>query len=100
MTPKDLKKLQNALHAEKQMFLSRLNHQIHEPEEYRAEILNQLTESEANLLAKIELALEKIDHNRYGVCSNCGEEIPLERLQAKPSVSLCLPCQNKHEHVA
>lgn len=45
------------------------------------------------LLRKIDHALERLDAGTYHRCENCGGDIPLERLKAKPSVSLCLTCQ-------
>jgi len=56
-----------------------------------------LVASEENLLLKINHALERIDSGTYGVCEGCNQEIPLPRLEAKPSVSLCISCQEAHE---
>ncbi len=53
--------------------------------------------SESNLAKKIGYALKRIDAGTYGICDGCGEEIPLDRLRTKPSVSLCISCQEKHE---
>lgn len=61
------------------------------------EVLKKLTESEARLLDKIDLALLRIENGSYGVCESCKGEIPLTRLEAKPSVSLCRDCQTEHE---
>lgn len=61
------------------------------------EVLEKLTESEAKLVDKIDLALSRIEDGSYGICTSCKGEIPLERLEAKPSVSLCRDCQTKHE---
>ena len=57
----------------------------------------QLAISEDHLLEKIDLALVRLDNGSYGKCAQCGVEIPKERLEAKPSVSLCSPCQSKKE---
>jgi DnaK suppressor protein len=35
-------------------------------------------------------ALEKIDEGTYGVCEECGEEIPIERLRANPAARTCI----------
>ena len=43
----------------------------------------------------IDAALQRIDAGTYGVCSNCGAEIPLERLKAQPEAELCLDCFEK-----
>ena len=56
-----------------------------------------IVQSEENLIHKIEHALERIKDGSYGICEGCQCEIPLARLEAKPSVSLCVACQEKHE---
>lgn len=61
------------------------------------EVDASVAESEINLAKKIEHALERIDNGTYGICEGCQQEIPAARLEAKPSVSLCLTCQEKHE---
>jgi DnaK suppressor protein len=53
----------------------------------------KVTEDRGKLLRKIDLALERLDAGTYQECAHCGKTIPLERLRAKPSVSLCLDCQ-------
>jgi DnaK suppressor protein len=45
------------------------------------------------LLHKIDFALQRLDQGTYGKCEACGASIPPERLEAKPSVSLCIACQ-------
>lgn len=57
-----------------------------------------LVKSEENLLQKINHALERIEAESYGICEGCNGEIPLPRLEAKPSVSLCIACQEAHEN--
>jgi DnaK suppressor protein len=46
-----------------------------------------------NLLMKVDHALERLDAGTYETCENCGTAIPMERLMAKPSASLCIACQ-------
>tara|TARA_B110000908_G_C10131471_1_gene392410 strand:+ start:241 stop:594 length:354 start_codon:yes stop_codon:yes gene_type:complete len=58
---------------------------------------HQLGFSESKLLEKIEYALQQIDEGKYGVCDDCKKEINIERLKAKPSVSLCINCQTAKE---
>lgn len=53
----------------------------------------RLTGDYENLLKKIELALRRLDAGTYQQCANCGKTIPLARLRAKPSASLCVSCQ-------
>jgi RNA polymerase-binding protein DksA len=43
---------------------------------------------------EIDKALEKIDAGTYGICEQCGEPIPKERLKALPYASLCVRCKS------
>jgi DnaK suppressor protein len=61
------------------------------------EVDSAIVDSEANLLEKIEHALKRVADGSYGICEGCKDPIPSARLDAKPSVSLCLPCQERHE---
>ncbi len=56
-------------------------------------IERRIADDDLNLLRKVELALKRLDAGAYEQCDQCGAAIPLERLMAKPSVSLCLACQ-------
>ena len=64
------------------------------------EVDSSVADSEENLARKIEHALERIEDGKYGICEECQAEIPAARLKAKPSVSLCIDCQEKHEAAA
>ena len=44
-------------------------------------------------LADIDDALKRLDEARYGICLNCGQEIPAERLRVLPSAVYCVDCQ-------
>ncbi|MEK7120335.1 MAG: TraR/DksA C4-type zinc finger protein [Patescibacteria group bacterium] len=61
-----------------------------EVEEYGNELAAEYPLEEQ--LSDVNLALEKIEKGKYGICENCGEEIPLERLQANPAAKLCMSC--------
>jgi DnaK suppressor protein len=54
-----------------------------------------LIERAEEQLRQIDSALSQIDQDEYGICANCGEEIPLARLEAVPSATLCVDCQDK-----
>lgn len=49
-----------------------------------------LVDNLADLIAKIQGALERIDDGSYGRCEVCGEPIEPERLDALPYTTLCL----------
>jgi DnaK suppressor protein len=43
-------------------------------------------------LDDLELALQRIDGDRYGTCEGCGGPIPPERLLARPDTTMCVDC--------
>ncbi|MDX9714292.1 MAG: RNA polymerase-binding protein DksA [Dissulfurispiraceae bacterium] len=52
---------------------------------------------ERNLLKKIDEAIDKIDSGNYGICENCGQEINLKRLEARPVTTMCIECKTEQE---
>ena len=51
-------------------------------------------------LKMVELALERIQNGSFGTCVACDGAIGLKRLQAVPSTSHCITCQERLEHGA
>ena len=49
-------------------------------------------------LRMVELALERIEKGSFGVCARCGAAVSLKRLQAVPSASYCVECEEHFEH--
>ncbi len=52
---------------------------------------------EQRLLKKIEEALERIDNNSFGICDDCGLEIDVKRLEARPVTTMCIECKIHQE---
>ena len=52
---------------------------------------------ERKLIKKINEMLAKIDAGEYGYCENCGVEIGLNRLEARPTATLCIDCKTLDE---
>jgi DnaK suppressor protein len=52
---------------------------------------------ERKLIKKIDEAVERIDTGEYGYCDNCGIEIGVERLEARPTAELCIDCKTLDE---
>lgn len=46
---------------------------------------------------QVERALERLDEGNYGWCERCGSPIPVERLAAFPSATLCVACKQLEE---
>lgn len=48
-------------------------------------------------ITQVERALERLDEGGYGWCERCGNPIPVERLAAFPSATLCVSCKQLEE---
>lgn len=49
------------------------------------------------LIAKIDSAIRRIDEGDYGYCTETGDPISLQRLEARPTATLSLEAQERHE---
>jgi len=52
---------------------------------------------ERKLIKNIDKMVARIDANDYGYCDNCGVEIGLNRLEARPTATLCIDCKTLDE---
>ncbi len=60
-------------------------------EEFNLEL--RARDRERKLLRKIEATLTRIDDGDYGYCDDCGAEIGLKRLEARPTANQCIECK-------
>ncbi|MEM9045604.1 MAG: TraR/DksA family transcriptional regulator [Pseudomonadota bacterium] len=58
------------------------------------EVLEGLGERGLAELRMIDAALHKIEDGSYGICANCGADIPLARLELVPHAAVCGSCGN------
>lgn len=49
------------------------------------------------LISKIDAAIRRIDEGEYGYCEHSGDPISLKRLIARPTATLSLEAQERHE---
>lgn len=61
----------------------------------RTELLG-LADALAKQVVEIDSAMAAIEAGTYGVCAGCGQDIPANRLEARPSSQLCVTCKSKH----
>ncbi len=54
-----------------------------------------LIERAEDRLHLIDEALARVDNGSYGICAECGDDIPIERLRALPFAVFCVDCQEK-----
>lgn len=52
---------------------------------------------ERKLIAKIDRTIAIIEADEYGFCEECGVEIGLKRLEARPVTDLCIGCKTRAE---
>ncbi len=57
----------------------------------------RIMEREQNLLKKVNEALERMKSQTYGICEQCGEDIPYKRLKARPVTTFCIECKTLQE---
>lgn len=67
--------------------------------EYLQSFTFRLRGREKSFLDKITKALKKIDDGSFGVCEECGEEISVKRLEARPETTLCIKCKEDQERM-
>jgi RNA polymerase-binding transcription factor len=64
---------------------------------YTKEFLFGQTNTDRTILQMINDALERIEEDEYGLCTNCQDEVQQKRLEAVPWARHCISCQEKHE---
>ncbi len=58
----------------------------------------RLRDRERMLLKKIDETIERIDNNEdYGICEECGNNIDIKRLKARPVATCCIDCKTRQE---
>ena len=67
--------------------------------EYLQSFTFRLRGREKIFLDKIEKALRKIEDGTFGTCEECGEEISVKRLEARPETTLCIRCKEDQERL-
>jgi DnaK suppressor protein len=67
--------------------------------EYLQAFTFRLRGREKTFLDKISKALERIEDGSFGTCDECGEEISVKRLEARPETTLCIRCKEDQERV-
>jgi DnaK suppressor protein len=48
-------------------------------------------------ITQVERAIDRLGEGNYGYCERCGNAIPVERLAAFPSATLCVTCKQLEE---
>ncbi|AXR07959.1 RNA polymerase-binding protein DksA [Salinimonas sediminis] len=64
-------------------------------EEFSLELRTR--DRERKLIKKIEKTLKRIEADDFGFCDQCGIEIGIRRLEARPTADLCIDCKTMAE---
>jgi DnaK suppressor protein len=59
----------------------------------------RMRDRESILIKKIRKSLEDIDDGVYGICEECGRDISIARLEARPVAKRCIKCKTKQEEI-
>lgn len=55
------------------------------------------SDQELQELGAVSRALKRLDDPHFGLCSDCGAEIPFDRLKIEPQALRCVSCESRHE---
>lgn len=114
MTQKQLKRFKEILQAEKKKLVENarrtVGDSVHEQKdgavldegdeastEADISMVYRLRDREKYLFKKVEKALAKIDDGSFGTCEECGDDIGIKRLEARPVTDLCIKCKEEQE---
>jgi DnaK suppressor protein len=61
------------------------------------ELHQKLSSRDEFKVIQINDALQKIEDNTYGLCQDCGEQIPEKRLLSNPHFLTCVACAEDRE---
>ncbi|MCI4412279.1 MAG: RNA polymerase-binding protein DksA [Thiotrichales bacterium] len=112
MSPEMLAHFRNKLTWWREQLLAEMNTTIHhlkedsampadpndrasQEEEFSLELRTR--DRERKLIAKVEEALKRIDDGDFGYCTVTGEEIGLERLEARPTATMTVEAKAMQE---
>ena len=57
----------------------------------------RIRDRERKLIKKIRAGLTRLDNGTFGICEECGDDIGVPRLKARPVTRLCINCKSKQE---
>ena len=64
-------------------------------EEYSLELRTR--DRERKFIKKVDESLDDIETGEYGYCEDCGAEIGIRRLEARPTATQCIDCKTFDE---
>lgn len=65
--------------------------------DFLTDFLHLLGDTQRERIMMIDEALRRLEEGTYGTCENCGEAIPIERLEVQPYTPFCVDCKEMLE---
>lgn len=98
----ELKEVEQQLEASELPETTELSNYDNHPADNASDLTDQLTEMaidehRSDHGEEIKRALQAMEDGTYGVCTVCGEEIPLGRLEAMPKALTCVEHAEHHD---
>jgi|HigsolmetaGSP11D_1036233.scaffolds.fasta_scaffold00279_24 DnaK suppressor protein len=95
--------VRHSLMGSEDMRFQELAGRVHDSaEESVADLIHDLSIRQVDQLAQelyaVESALARLRNGTFGICSDCGQPIQLERLKAVPTAMRCIDCQRRQEN--
>jgi DnaK suppressor protein len=56
-----------------------------------------LSDFDVQELGAVSRALKRVQDGHFGICTDCGTEIPFDRLKVEPQAERCVACETRHE---
>ncbi|WP_022955546.1 RNA polymerase-binding protein DksA [Perlucidibaca piscinae] len=112
MGPAQLQHFRDILHAWKKELMEEVDRTVHHMQDESANLPDpndratmeeefslelRTRDRERKLIKKIDQTLERIEKDDYGYCDDCGVEIGIRRLEARPTATLCIDCKSLQE---
>lgn len=65
--------------------------------EMEQDFLLKLRERERKFVQKIDEAIIRIESGTFGSCESCEGDIGVKRIEARPTVTMCIECKTEEE---
>lgn len=96
---KELEDVKSRLHADQHLETTELSNYDNHPADNATDLTDQNTEMaieqhKVDEIEQLESALKAMEEGTYGKCEVCGENIPVERLEALPMARTCIEHAN------
>ena len=83
------------LHAWRNELMEEVDRTVTHMKEFSLELRTR--DRERKLIKKIDKTLVRVEEDDYGYCDQCGVEIGIRRLEARPTAELCIDCKTLDE---